>query len=112
MNYLDFFQIIEGTSAFTIIFDQTLFKHVYKILRKEDILDEKQNLASITINSPKEIIDTPGCALAFYYAISRRRLNIEENMSCFTDTIIILPMKEVGEAFIALTNLISEARRQ
>lgn len=53
-----FFQIIEGTSAITIIFDQNLFTYIYKILRKEEILDEKQNLASITINSPKEIIDT------------------------------------------------------
>jgi hypothetical protein len=106
----EFFQIIEGVSAVTILFDQKLFQYVHKMIRKEEILDEKQSLATIIVSSPKEIIETPGCALAFYQAISRRRLNIEETLSCFTDTIIVLPMKEVSEAFTALTNLVSEAR--
>jgi len=108
----EFFQIIEGVSAVTILFDQKLFNYVYTIVRKEEILDEKQNLAAIIVSSPKEIIETPGCALAFYQAISRRRVNIEETMSCFTDTIIVIPMKDVGDAFTAITSLVSEARRQ
>jgi len=106
----DFFQVFEGISSITLIFDQKIFSRVYKLFKDDNILDIKRNLAEIIINSPKEIIDTPGCALAFYNPISIRQVNIEETMSCFTDTIIVLSIKDVGNAFIILTDLIAEAR--
>lgn len=107
----EFLQVLEGVSAITLIFDQKLFDNVYPIFRKEDILDESQNLAAIVVQSPREIIDTPGCATAFYNPVSRSHINIEETMSCFTDTILVLRMKDVGKAFTALTDLIAEARK-
>ncbi len=108
----EFLQVLEGVSAITLIFDQKLFDNVYSIFRKEDILDERQNLAAIVVQSPREIIDTPGCAIAFYNPVSRRHINIEETMSCFTDTIIVLGMEDVSKAFAALTDLIAETRKQ
>ena len=107
----EFLQVLEGISAITLIFDQKLFDNVYSIFRKEDILDERRNLAAIVVQSPREIIDTPGCAIAFYNPVSRRHINIEETMSCFTDTILVLRMEDVGKAFTALTDLIAEARK-
>lgn len=106
-----FFQVLEGISAITLIFDQKLFKDIRSIFRKEDILDERPNLAAIVVQSPREIIDAPGCVMAFYNPVSRRHINIEETMSCFTDTILVLCMEDVGEAFTALTDLITEARK-
>lgn len=73
--------------------------------------NERQNLATIVVQSPREIIDVPGCAIAFYNPVSRRHINIEETMSCFTDTILVLRMEDVGKAFTALTDLIAEARK-
>jgi len=108
----EFLQVLEGVSAITLIFDQKLFDNVYSVFRKEDILDERQNLAAIVVQSPREIIDTPGCAIAFYNPVSRGHINIEETMSCFTDTILVLRMKDVGKAFATLTDLIAEARKQ
>lgn len=107
-----FFQVVEGESAITLIFDQNMFGEIYPLFRKREIIDEKQNLAAIIIQSPIEIIDTPGCAIAFYYPLARRGVNIEETMSCFTDTIMVVPMKDVGKAFTAITNLIENARNQ
>lgn len=107
----EFLQVIESISAITLIFDQKLFKDIHSILRREVILDERQDLAAIIIHSPREIIDTPGCAIAFYNTVSRRHINIEETMSCFTDTIMALRMKDVGRAFTALTDLIADARK-
>lgn len=107
----EFLQILEGISAITLIFDQKLFDDVYSIFQKEDILDERRNLAAIVVQSPREIIDTPGCAIAFYNPVSRSHINIEETMSCFTDTILVLRMEDVGKAFTALTDLIAEARK-
>lgn len=107
----EFLQVLEGVSAITLIFDQKLFDNVYSVFRKEDILDERRNLAAIVVQSPREIIDTPGCVIAFYNPVSRRHINIEETMSCFTDTILVLRMEDVGKAFTALTDLIAEARK-
>ena len=107
----DFFQILEGMSAVTLIFDQKLFEGICSMFRREDILDERQNLAAIVVQSPRDIIDVPGSAVAFYNPVSRRHINMEETMSCFTDTILILRMEEIGEAFRALTDLIGEARK-
>ncbi|MFB0502049.1 MAG: hypothetical protein ACETVP_06210, partial [Candidatus Bathyarchaeia archaeon] len=107
-----FFQVIEGMSAITLVFDQKLFDEIYSMFRERDVVDKRQNLATIIIRSPDEIIVTPGCVLAFYNTVSRRHINIEETMSCFTDTIIVLAMEDVSKAFAALTDLIAEARKQ
>jgi hypothetical protein len=108
----EFFQVIEGMSVITLVFNQNLFEDVSSIFREKDVLDKRQNLATIIILSPDDIIDTSGCVLAFYNAVSRSHINIEETMSCFTETIIVLAMEDVSKAFGALTNLISEARKQ
>lgn len=108
----EFFQIIEGISAVTLVFDQKSFDEICSMFKEKDVLDKKQNLATVIIRSPDEIIDTPGCVLAFYNTVSRRNLNIEETLSCFTDTIIVLGMEDVSKAFAALTDLIAEARKQ
>jgi hypothetical protein len=107
----EFFQVIEGMSAITLVFDQKLFEEICSVFREKDVLDKKQSLAIIIIRSPDEIIGTPGCVLAFYNTVSRRHINIEETMSCFTDTIIVLGMEDVSKAFTALTDLIREARK-
>ena len=108
----EFFQVIEGMSAITLVFDQKLFDEICSMFQEKDVLDKKQNLATIIIRSSDEIIHTPGCVLAFYNTVSRRHINIEETMSCFTDTIIVLGMEDVSKAFAALTDLITEARKQ
>jgi hypothetical protein len=108
----EFFQAIEGMSIITLVFDQKLFEQIYSIFREKDVLDKRQNLATIIIRSPDDIIDTPGCILAFYNTISRSHINIEETMSCSNETIIVLATEDVSRAFAALTDLIAEARKQ
>jgi hypothetical protein len=108
----EFFHLIEGISAVTVIFDQKAFEKMGALFPEKDLLDKKKNLATIIIRSSGEIIHTPGCVLAFYNTVSRRQINMEETMSCFTDTIMILNMEDVGKAFTALTELITEARKR
>jgi hypothetical protein len=107
----EFLQVLESISAITLIFDQKLFDNIYSIFFEGDILDENQNLAAIVVQSPREIISTPGCVIAFYNTVSRRHINIEETISCFTDTILVLRMEDIGKAFTALTDMIAEARK-
>jgi len=106
-----FLQVLEGATTLTLIVDQRIFDEVRSAFRKEDVLDEKQNLAALIVQSPRGIVDTPGCIVALYIPLSRNRINIEETVSCFTETIIILKMEDVGKAFTLLTDLITNARR-
>ena len=108
----DFLQVIEGNSVITLISDLNSFNKISSIFTKKDVIDQKQNLATVIIRSPDEITFTPGCVQAFYNAVSRRHINIEETMSCYTETIIVLAMENVSKAFAALTDLITEARRK
>lgn len=106
----DFLQVIEGNTIITIISDLNSFEKISSIFSKKEVIDQKQNLATIIIRSPDQINSTPGCVQAFYNAISRRHINIEETMSCYTETIIILAMENVSKAFAALTDIITQAR--
>lgn len=106
-----FLQILEGVSAITLIFDDRLFDGVCSMFRRDDILDEKRDLAAIMVHSPRAIIGAPGSAVAFYNPVSRRHINIEETMSCFTDTILVVRMEDVGKAFSSLTEMMSQARQ-
>ena len=106
----DFLQIIEGNSIVTLISDLNSFNKINSIFTKKDVIDQKQSLATIIIRSPDEITFTPGSVQAFYNALSRRHINIEETMSCYTETIIVLAMENVSKAFAALTDLITQAR--
>lgn len=107
----EFLQVSESISAITLVFDKRLLEEVRSIFRVGQILEEKDNLAAIIMHSPREIIDTPGCVAAFYDRISRRGINIDDTISCYTDTIIVVRMEDVGAVFSSLTDLIAEARR-
>ncbi|WNZ30188.1 MAG: hypothetical protein IAX21_04890 [Candidatus Bathyarchaeota archaeon] len=106
----EFLQIIEGNTIITLISDFNSFNEITSIFNQNQIINQKQNLATIIIRSPDEITYTSGCVQAFYNALSRRHINIEETMSCFTETIIVLAMENVSKAFATLTDLITQAR--
>ena len=108
----DFLQISESLSVLTIIFDSNILSIMRKNFSKSDILEEELNLAAIIIHSPKQIIKTPGCTILFYNQLLRRGINIEDTTSCFTDTILVVYMGKVGNAFMALTELISLYRKK
>ena len=106
-----FFQVLEGASTLTLITDEGIFNEVRSIFKKEEILREKRNLAALIVQSPHEIVDTPGCIVAFYNPISRAHINIEETVSCFTETIIVLRMEDAAKAFGILSDLIFRMRK-
>jgi len=106
-----FFQVLEGATTLTLITDEGIFDEVRSIFMEEEILGERRNLAALIVQSPREIVDTPGCIVAFYNPLSRAHINIEETASCFTETIIVLRMEEAAKAFSILSDLISHMRK-
>jgi aspartokinase len=110
-HYDSFISVSEGINSVTMIFDDIILERMKDIFN-EYLLEVEDDLAAIIVQSPEEIIKTPGCALVFYNQLARRRINIEDTVSCYTDTIIIVKMDDVARAFNALTDLISESRKQ
>lgn len=106
----EFLQVSESNSAITMVFDQKLLASIHKKYNDDDILDEQSDLAAVIVHSPEEIVRTAGVVLAIYARIAENHVNIEDTVSCFTDTIIVIKMDEVARTFSTLTNLISECR--
>jgi aspartokinase len=108
----DFLQVSESISSITLIFDQKLHGKVRERLHDGVVLEEGDEYAAIIVQSPPQIITTPGCLISFYNQIARRHVNIEDTVSCHTDTILVVKMSEVGKAFTALTDLITAERKR
>ncbi len=106
-----FISVSESIMSITLVFDDVLLDEVKAMFAHDDILEVEDDLAAIIVHSPEEIIKTPGCAIAFYNQLARRHINIEDTVSCYTDTIMLVKMDQVGKAFNALTDLISNSRK-
>ena len=106
----EFLEISESNSAITMIFDQKLLEEILKKFNDDDVLDEQPDLAAIIVHSPTEIVRTPGVVLSIYTKIAENHVNIEDTVSCFTDTIVVIRMDEVARTFSTLADLISECR--
>jgi aspartokinase len=107
----NFISISESIMSITLVFDDLLLQDVKMMFASDDILEIENGLAAIIVQSPEDIIKTPGCAIAFYNQLARRHINIEDTVSCYTDTIVLVKMEQVGKAFNALTDLISNSRK-
>ncbi|MER3408256.1 MAG: hypothetical protein C4292_05845, partial [Nitrososphaera sp.] len=108
-NYIS---VSESIMSVTLVFDDVLLDDVKDMFGQgDDILEVEDDLAAIIVHSPETIIKTPGCAIAFYNQLARRHINIEDTVSCYTDTIMLVKMDQVGKAFNALTDLISNSRK-
>jgi len=110
-NVDKYISVSESIMSITLIFDDALLDDVKAMFGQHDILEVEEDLAAIMVHSPEEIIKTPGCAIAFYNQLARRHINIEDTVSVYTDTIMLVRMDQVGKAFNALTDLISGSRK-
>lgn len=110
-NTDNFISVSESILSITLVFDDAVLDTVKAIFSNYEILEIEEDLAAIMVHSPEEIIKTPGCAIAFYNQLAHRHINIEDTVSCYTDTIVLVKMSDVGKAFHALTDLISNSRK-
>ncbi len=108
----DFIQVSESLSSITLIFDQRLHSRVRRSLAGAEVLEEGEEGAAITVHSPVDITTTPGCISTFYNQLSRRKVNVEDTVSCYTDTIMVVDLRDASRAFEALTELIGDEQRK
>jgi|BEDMetMinimDraft_1075159.scaffolds.fasta_scaffold00143_11 aspartokinase len=104
-----FFGVAIGSLSITMIYEEALSQRVGSTF-SDDILSSSKNLAAIVVQSPPEIASTPGCVITLYGQVSRRGINIEETISCYTETMIVVQERDVGKALEALAELISSTK--
>ena len=104
-NKEEFIQISEATSALTVIYSQKYRKELTRRFNNAEILEDSVNLAAIIVHSPIEVINIPGFVFTIYGQVAKRQINIEDTVSCFTDTIIVVKTKDVAMTFSALNEL-------
>ncbi len=90
----EIFYAIEGTKAITLVISEKNLGKL-KTLFKKHIIKLTKDLAMITIKSPEQIESTPGSLSYILSLFAERGINIQETMSCWTDTIIIVEEKEI-----------------
>ncbi|MGC8555515.1 MAG: ACT domain-containing protein [Conexivisphaera sp.] len=105
-----FLQVLQGISSYTVVYESRLRDEILSAVPHGSLLAESSGLAALTVVSPPEISGTPGVVSALLQRLASREVNVEEVVSCHTDTIVIVRVEEGGRAFDALQELISECR--
>jgi len=97
-------------NTFTIVLSKSAFNHILNILNKnnERAIEIKTGLSLITIHSTKEIIETPGVINLIYQTLADNGINIEDTISSYMDTLLLVSNKDAGKAFNVLNDLISK----
>lgn len=90
------FFAIEGTRTITIII-QKQYKALLDKSFKNYIVEKKENLSLITINS-EGIGDIPGAVSYIAGLFFEHSINMEEFMSCYDDTLIVIDSKDTAKA--------------
>ncbi|MEM3394886.1 MAG: hypothetical protein QW413_01470 [Nitrososphaerota archaeon] len=106
-----FFQALEGLSSITLIYDVKYHLSVKRHFLRHSIIDESVGLVALMIVSPIEITSTPGVLSLILAQLSIKGINVEEIISCNTDTIIVVKAEDGGKTFDAVTELIQRCRR-
>ena len=107
----NFIHLSKSLKSITLIFDESIYPQIARSVTSIGVFESKKGLAAITVHSPREIVQTPGCVHMIYGTLVKAGVNVEDTTSCYTDTIIVVDMGDVERAFSSLTNLITYSRK-
>ena len=95
-------QCVQSASAVTIIADRMLKERITDTVGRFNIIKVRENL-------PEKIVDTAGVIAYLITNLSDAGINIEETVSCHTDTIFIVNEPDMINAYSVLTKCIQSA---
>ena len=104
-------QVVQSASAITIIADKTMKNRVVDTVGKFNIIKVRENLVEIAVKSPERIVDTSGVIAYLITNLSDAGINIEETVSCHTDTIFIVGEADMISAYSVLNKCIQSAEQ-
>jgi aspartokinase len=102
-------QVVQSASAVTIIADKMLKDRIMDTVGRFNIIKVRENLVEIVVKSPEKIVETAGVIAYLITNLSDAGINIEETVSCYTDTIFIVGEEDMINAYSVLTKCIQSA---
>jgi aspartokinase len=102
-------QCVQSASAVTIIAEKMLKDRIMDTVGRFNIIKVRENLVEIVVKSPEGIVDTPGVIAYLITNLADAGINIEETVSCHTDTIFIVQEPDMINAYTVLTKCIQSA---
>jgi len=88
-------RIIEGSSAVTVITSEEFLSGISRLF-KNKIIKKNLNLVEVILKSPKEIETTAGVISYVYSLLRENNININETLSCWTDTLFLIEEKDLN----------------
>jgi hypothetical protein len=104
----DYLTITSGTNEITIVAAKKYKNAIMKLVQKEDILVEINDLAALTVKLPKNAPDMPGIFYLISRALTWENITIVEVVSTYTENTLILKNKDVSRAYEILQKTIKE----
>ncbi len=102
-------QVVQSTNAVTIICDKMLKDRIMDTLGRFNIIKVRDDLVEIAVKSPEAIVDTSGVIAYLINNLSDSGINIEETISCHTDTIFVVSKDSMIDAYSVLSRTIQSA---
>lgn len=95
----------EGIRETTFIISSEIVNIAKEVFIGEVLIAQINNLSSISIKLPKEVVYIPGVYYQILKMLAWENINVIEVLSTYTELTIILDNKDVDRAFSALKNL-------
>ena len=102
-------QVIQGLQTVTIVTEDRFLDTVKKIFGDE-VIEEREGLASVIVTSPKTIVETSGVISHFANILALDGINIVEMMSSHTETLFIVDEKDALKSIEIIREEIKKAR--
>ena len=97
--------IIREHTAIVVIVEKDKREEVLKLLKGLKIIRVKENATALVVISPEDIVSTSGVLNIIVSQFAKNKVNIEEIISCFRDTIIIVDEKDSMKGYQIVKNL-------
>lgn len=97
----------QGSRVLTIILDEEYVEETLSALGKDLVLNTRNRLGEITIESPDTILETPGILTRFSSSLSEAGINCLEVVSCNTESTFVVDEQNMVSAYNILSSLVS-----
>ena len=97
--------IIREQTAIVIIIEKDKRERAREMLKGTKIIRIKENATPLVVISPQDIVTTPGVLNNIISHFALNKVNIEEIISCYRDTIIIVDENDSAKGFQIVKNL-------
>lgn len=103
----DTLNISRGNTNIAIIINEKHREKIISMLKKEDLIEQKDKLVSVTITFSKEYFDTPGVIFAVIRRLAWYSINIVELISATKELSVIIKKEDAAKTYSILQEIMS-----